>query len=255
MKRHRSTPPLLTGQRKKAKLTRTQSNANIRQAIIRTKENKWYAYQHPQTLMSNTWTLLNSDTTPVNGIPVTTGATDSDTTRNGRQVMMSSFHAKFSLVNEYVNETTNQFLQLDGTQQVRIVAVMDSIVTGTTSPSVSDVYDNEGGNVTDAALQFRNLLNTSRYKVLFDKTIQLTNRNLAAASAGNGDPKTFFSQQTTQVVSINKKFKTPIILEYKNNTNTYASMQKNSITIFACKLTTGSKVKLAGVYRTRFYEY
>jgi hypothetical protein len=218
---------------------------------VRSTENKWYDYTTQSKAVANTWTLMDAvGSTPVNAIPQGNG----DSQRDGRQCKMLSLHCKILLTSEWWSETANTFLENEGPQVVRIIAVLDKIPSSTTSPPIANIFQSGGAIPASGTMQFRNLQYTNKYQIIFDRQISVT--RLFGVDAGqSGNPRTWTSPETHKVVTINKRFKKPLMLEFLGASSSYANMQKNAITFFAAKVTTGGRTFCQINARTRFMEY
>lgn len=93
---------------------------------------------------------------------------------------------------------------------VRVVVLIDMQSNGTT-PTWADVYDMRADSITNPTDAYRNLENTSRFNILYDK------RHMVKAGltfAPTADQSGIYVPSGCKLLHIHKEFRTPIVVTY-----------------------------------------
>ncbi len=139
--------------------------------------------------------------------------------RLGRKYWISSIHLKLNII-EPAKES--QAGPISDTQ-LRLILVLDT-QTNATIINATDVVDT--GQTADI-LSFRNLQQTGRFRVLWDRKIVMPIINQTNEGAVNK----FAAGTTVRLININKKFKRPIAVECEGTGATVTDISTNSISL------------------------
>lgn len=142
---------------------------------------------------------------------------DTESTRDGRVYHINSLHFKY----RYRIPATEAQVTPPVQQNVRLLLVWDTQSNGAqlTATNVMDA----GG--TNDVLSFRNLQFTKRFRVLYDRTM-----NIKVPFQGQGGVDLFANQQVlSPVISVNRQFKTPIKVNCSGTTAAIGSITDNSL--------------------------
>lgn len=229
------------------RINRRQVTVIQRPPLLRSMERKWHTHVINSVVVGQPFTLIGDNLNPVNGIAQGNG----DNMRDGRQCVMTSIHFKLNVQQDTLYNQGAGFSN-NGPQTVRIVGIIDDIVTSANSPLNSNLFDMSAGSPATGTQQYRNLLHTNKYRVLFDKTIYL-NRPWGGNNASELAPQEF-APQVNKIVTINKSFKKPMLLEFSGNNTLYASMTRNAISVYASRVTDAQDIKVSMNCRVRFAE-
>ncbi len=205
---------------------------------ISDKENKFVNYSKALTVIGVNWVTRNPATTDCISA-VAQG--DTDSSRDGRVYYINSAHIR-GQVTQPIQEAQGAPV---GDSVVRILMVLDT-QTNKTEMTATDCMDNSG---TGDWMGFRNLSNTSRFKVLKDMTIRLeTSLNAQNEGAVNA----FTTSGLVQPFVINYKFKTPLKVICPLTTAIVGAISDNSIHIVCCSSNASNTIEYQS--RVRFYK-
>ncbi len=144
---------------------------------------------------------------------------DGESQRDGRKYMIHSVHIRATLATSSTESQTGPLADIVG----RICLVWDTQSNGAV-PTATDIMD---GRQTADELSFRNLQNTKRFRILWDKSWKINRLNM-----NEGSINLFASNtQISPIIKFNKKFKNPIPVTCTGTGNTVASISDNSLHI------------------------
>lgn len=193
---------------------------NLRTGGFAGKELKYVDYSITNTPIGTNWTLLDPAPGALNAIAMG----DSESQRIGRKVTNSTLHLRIN-----VNNTSTVVVG----RTIRVVIFKDT-QTNQAAPIPTGVFD---GTLNG----FRNLEFTSRYRVLYDKTLSL---NPAIASKASDDSLVGNSSDRQLIVN----FRCPGSTLFSGTTADVSTITDNSYHIMACSDATGSNM----FYTARF---
>ncbi len=191
--------------------------ANRRTGGFRFLEKKFYDTSIVNTATSTTWAAVE-DATADTISAVAQGDGESD--RDGRVYEIHSLHIR-GIISSDLSEGAASPIN---DSFVRIAVVLD---TQTNGAQLTATAVHETGGTPDY-LSFRNLQNTGRFKILYDKSFvikpQSMNEGAVNSFAGNSAFRQFI---------INKTFKTPIKVRCTGTTAVVGSIADNSLHVIA----------------------
>lgn len=222
-----------------AALNRLPASAlgNFRIGGFRNIENKFLDSELTATATATTWASLN---------PTGTGCTDSisvpaqgtgESDRDGRQYTINSIHVRGRLS---LAAAEAQAAPL-GDEIGRVIIYWDT-QTNSTEATATEIMD---GGLTEDWLAFRNLQNSKRFIVLYDKTIRLR-----PALVNEGAADAFAAGPVTIPWKFNKSFKKGIQVTCDNTTANVSSVSDNNIGVAA--VSTSANVLISYQARIRF---
>ncbi len=137
-------------------------------------------------------------------------------------------------------QITESVLQGNGSDNVRTMVILDK-QCNKAIPAVSDILSGTG---TIPLLDFNNLTNKNRFRVLYDKTKHIS----VSAAGGNGTAiETMRKSVTSQWF---KKFKKPIPIEFTDATGDQNTITSNNLIVLS--IAGQGIVKWDGHFRLRF---
>ncbi len=144
---------------------------------------------------------------------------DGDSQRIGRKLTLISIHIRMRISIAQLESAANPLSDLFG----RVCLVWDT-QSNNAVPTATDVMD---GSQTDDTLAFRNLTDSKRFRVLWDKSWVLHRRQV-----NEGAINLFASgSESTNIIKYNRKFKKPIQVICSGTGNTIADISDNSLHI------------------------
>jgi len=197
-------------------------------------ELKFVDHELALTTVTSAWQTLNPTT--INCLSaVATGNTES--TRVGRIYYIHSIHLQGTVLLAAIESQA----QPGNDILVRVAVVLDK-QTNETEMTATDCFD--AGQSTDV-LAFRNLQNSKRFSVLYDKRIMMKPHEMNEGSAdlfAHGDTNAYWK--------FNRKFKTPIKVICSGTTAVVGSISNNAFHVCAVALQSGPTFQYQ--VRTRF---
>lgn len=191
----------------------------------------------PTTLSTTTWGAHN----PTAGGSVNTiscpAIGDTESSRDGKNYAITSVHVKGIFHFILSEAVANPIPEV----QARVLIYWDK-QTNATEATATDIMD--GGGTNDV-LAFRNLQQSTRFQVLFDKVITLRPHNLSEAL------NSFSTGLRRFPWTFNKRFKTPIRVNCVGTTANVSSVSDNNLGIIACA-DTANWVQIEYQARVRF---
>lgn len=166
---------------------------------------------------TNSWTQV---TDVMNGIA--TGS--SSTQRDGRQIIIKGVYSHIEIFSEIVEEN-----------YVRLALVLDTQYNGQTSnvnqDTNSEIFLNAIGDSGNPVTDFRNLDNTTRYKVLTDKVLKL--RPSVGAGVASGDTLETAGNRPKHVYRLAKRLNMKV--NYQDTTADASSIVDNALFWIMCR--------------------
>lgn len=188
---------------------------NLRTGGFLGKEMKFIMSETTADAFSTVWaTMENATKLCLNGAAQGVG----EQARIGRKQFIHSVHVK-GFIKTTVAQSKSEPIDAE---LYRVVLVLDT-QTNAAQMTASDVFDISQNN---DVLSYRNLQQTHRFKVLWDKTFQITPNNTNEGAVGK-----FAAGVHIRTFKINKVFKTPLVVMYKDASATVASITDNSLHI------------------------
>lgn len=231
MKRQRSYATGIKRPQKKARTTtttiirsggrsgyRSSGYRNARTGGFLGLENKFLDSELTSTALSVAWTVLN---------PTATGCVDSLSVpaqgdgfenRDGRKYQINSIHIRGRYARANIEAQPGPI----GNARVRCVVYLDK-QTNAAEAAGTDIMD-AGGN--DDLFAFRNLQNSTRFDILYDKEYTLRPQNVNEGAANS-----FTGVGYNQSFKFNKTFAKPIVVNCVGTTANVTSVSDNNIGI------------------------
>ena len=179
-------------------------------------ELKYKDGNNTSTLVDNQWMQITS---PMNAVAAGTGANE----RDGRQILLKGIYSHIE-VSSFALEQ----------QYFRIALVLDtqynSIDNNVNGDTGSQIFLNENGDAGNPTSDFRNLENTSRFKVLYDKTIKL---NPMIAGGAPNDILQYQGNRPKVDLKVAKKLNMKV--NYKSADGTAPAIVDNALYWIACQ--------------------
>jgi len=136
--------------------------------------------------------------------------------RIGAKIGITNVAVKLRLVSGADNRAL--YANINQPFEARVLMVLDKQPNGDLAP-ISDVLTSSGGTSGYFAAH-RNLSNTARFRVLYDKVHKL-NPQIVAESTSTTPADVFFTAfEDRKLVNINKSFKKPIVRQYTTGSTT-----------------------------------
>ncbi len=188
-----------------------------------------------KSFSSTTWITMMPADDIISGV----AQGDTESSRDGRVYYIHSVHLKMFINTEQTVDSVLPFNDLQG----RVIIGIDTQSNGLVI-APNDVMDTSG---TEDWLAFRNLKNSKRFRVLWDKQFTLRNPE-QMVTVNSADLRRFHSPAiTTPVYSFNRRFKKPIKVTCTGTDGTIASISDNSIFVIG----TANTTTLALQYQSR----
>jgi len=189
-------------------------NPNARAGGFQDIENKFIDYELSNTAFSATWSTMEDSTADcISG--VATG--DTESSRDGRVMWINSVHVRGQAL---IAASEAQAAPLNTLNGVAML-ILD---TQTNSAQLTGTQVMDEGQTTDV-YSFRNLQNTSRFKVLATQRF-----NLLPSLVNEGAVDSFASGKVSSpIFEWNVKFKKPVKVIHDGATATIASITDNSL--------------------------
>lgn len=188
---------------------------NRRAAGFVGKELKFVDTEINATAIANAWTSLQDN---AKGCISSAGQGTGESQHGGRVQMIHSVHVKGILFNAQSVET----FSIRDDVQIRVCVVLDT-QTNASTVDATFVMDTGGAQET---LAFRDLQQTHRFRILYDRTFILRPKVVA-----QGAIQTFAQNTSIVQFKMNKVFKVPIKVRYLDAGSTVASVTDNSISV------------------------
>ncbi len=168
---------------------------------------------------------------------------DGESQRDGRKITMKSIMVEGTItVGLLAAQSTAKT-----SAQIFIALVLDTQTNGALLNS-EDVFTNPGANAETAAMPFRNLQFTKRFKVLATRKFSIGNPNMTNDTGSTGG---VISNGLTKRFKIFKKLNNIQVL-FSNTTETIANITDNGLNIVAFCTSTSLTPKLSYSSRLRF---
>lgn len=221
------------------KRTKTTKRRKPRATMLRTGgfiglENKFVDYQRGVGNFSLAWGLLNPTAAITQGI---TAQGDGPSNRDGKRYTIHKLYIRGVIGFPQVLADTSPQQQ----QICRLMLVLDRQSNGANLTPANVV-----ANTTVPVNATQNLENTSRYRVLRDKTYYVRPQIVIQ----NGTTPTFANQQAVQTFKMTVKFPKGLVVNMNNTTADIANVVDNSIHLMGVATSTG--VNIAYTTRARF---
>lgn len=213
---------------------RRRSRRNVRTGGFLGIEKKFLDTELTASALATTWAALNPVGVDSLSIPA---QGDGESNRDGRTYAIESVHVRghFELAAAEGAGVPASMIEC------RVIVYWDTQTNGAEA-TATDIMD--AGGTTDI-LAFRNLQNSKRFKVLYDKVCLLKPHAL-----NEGAVNSFANGAVIQRFEFNKQFKKPIIVNCTGTTSSVASVSDNNIGIAA--IGTSSNATIAYQARVRF---
>ncbi len=192
------------------------------------------------TTIANTWAGSEVDPTTILCLSAAPQGT-TGTTRLGRNMYIHAVYVRGALT---ISSKESSAFPPPYLISVRLVLVWDMHTNGA-QLNGEDVFEASSANI----LNFRNLENTGRFKILYDRTI-----NLSLLQSNEGAVNVFASGSITRLFRINKTFPKPIPVRFTIGTTTgiIGNVQDNSVHLLAVTNDNVAGPKIEYVCRIRF---
>ncbi len=177
-------------------------------------ESKFFDTESTSDAFATTWAPMENATTGLSAM----SQGDGESQRDGRKLHITSIHIKGMVT---APATESQTAPLND-RICRFCLVLDTQTNGA-QLTATNVMD--GGQTLDV-FSFRNLQFTHRFKVLFDKTINVP---ISKACVNEGAANLFANAVVQIPFTINKKFKTPIPVLMGGTTADIVNVTDNSL--------------------------
>ncbi len=193
------------------------------------KELKFKDTQQTTTVIGNTFQTLQ---TTINDIAQNT----SETGRIGRNIVLKKimFKGELNLISQSGVDAV-----FDSNDHVRLILYLDKQTNGAVA-SIADILETTGVGSQNS---FRNLANSKRFVILYDKKWTLH------ANISEGVGATFQSSSLTLPVEFFMNVNLPI--EFDSTTGSISEMQSNNIGFIA--VSEFGKTNITGFFRIRYY--
>lgn len=197
-------------------------------------ELKFWDLVKPSSVVNQTWTEI---WTSVNLVQQGANADQ----RIGRNIWIKGLNIKGDV--KAVSDSLSGVLSSD--QYVRVAIVLDTQCNGA-SPASTDIWESTdiAGTAVPECDQWRNLEKSSRFRILYDKVMQM-NQFVCAGASGNT-----LTGAKTMRFKVNKKMNLKI--EFDSSTGFIGDLSSNNISVWAVKNQTANTVDLSGNVRIRF---
>lgn len=184
-------------------------------------ENKFLDSELTLTATTTTWQALNPAGTGCTNSLSVPAQGDGESERDGRVYYIKSLHLRGS-VQMTASESDNG---PQGPAYTRVVVYWDT-QTNAAEATATDIMDAGG---TSDSLAFRNLQNSKRFVVLYDKTVKVTPTEM-----NEGAANLFAQSPAVTFWKFNKNFKKPIKVRCSGTTANVSSVTDNNIGIAFC---------------------
>ncbi len=198
-------------------------------------ETKFFDTETVDDAFSTTWAPMEPATTNLSAI----AQGDGESNRDGKQYAIKSIHLKGFVASTSQESSTTPVPD----RTVRICLVLDT-QTNAAQLVATSVMD---GGQTEDIFSFRNLQFTKRFRVLFDRTINIPT---ARASTNEGAINLFAAPEVRVLFKINKTFNPPIMVNMSGTTADIANVTDNSLHMIG--VATGTASTLSYQCRVRF---
>lgn len=171
-------------------------------------EKKYKDFAGSTEVSDDTWTLISNGNVSLVNVDAGTGPDQ----RIGEKIYVHSLHAHIV----FEMDKTSTTLQVNGNALVRLLLVQDMQANGSQAPATQPMQ-------TTGFTCFRDLNETSRFKILLDKVYTLPANSVNESGTGA------YSYKTHKNVWINKVFKKPIVVNYSGTTGGISEVRSNNL--------------------------
>ncbi len=221
---------------RKPKRRRIMINPNYRTGGYLGLERKFADFESDGDAFATSWAMMEDGTIlSVAGVAQGNG----ESNRIGRKMSIHSIHIRARLTSLKQEAATDP---VPASYVGRFCLVMDTQTNGA-QLTATDVFDN---GQTDDILSFRDLQNSTRFRVLWDRKFSISTQQMAQG----GIDLFAHGALSGPIMTYNRQFKKPINVLYSNTTNVIASVVDNSLHIIG--IANSTNILLSYQCRIRF---